>query len=52
MQGSELNRWKPIVLMDRLLDYVIVFCLIAVAFLMFVQVVMRYIFESPIMGLE
>lgn len=52
MQDLELNRWKPIVLMDRILDCVIVLCLITVALLMFVQVVMRYVFKSPIMGLE
>ena len=28
MQDPELNRWKPIVLMDRILDCVIVLCLI------------------------
>ena len=46
MQDPELNRWKPIVLMDRILDCVIVLCLITVALLMFVQVVMRYVFNS------
>jgi len=52
VQDLELNRWKPIVWMDRILDCVIVLCLITVALLMFVQVVMRYVFKSPIMGLE
>lgn len=52
MKEMECDRWKWIVFMDHVLDVIIVLNLIAIAILMFIQVLMRYVFRSPLMGIE
>lgn len=38
--------------LDRVLDWINVFSLLSVTLLMFLQVVLRYVFRAPLMGVE
>ena len=49
---EEPKRPKPFSILDRMIDWINVFSLLSVALLMFVQVVLRYVFKMPLMGIE
>ncbi|BDF79481.1 MULTISPECIES: TRAP transporter small permease [Pyramidobacter] len=52
MKSMTIVRAKWIRGLDHVIDAVIVIALLAVTALMFVQVVMRYVLRSPLMGIE
>lgn len=49
---EEPKRPKPFSILDRVLDWINVFSLLSVAILMFIQVILRYVLNMPLMGIE
>mgnify|MGYP000985851403 FL=1 len=52
METRQFALRRVLVPLDRILDGVIVLSIIAISLLVFVQVLLRYVFRSPLMGIE
>lgn len=52
MEERQLSLRKKLAPLDKVLDWLIVLCIISITLLVFIQVLLRYVFKTPLMGIE